>query len=36
MRRRGFHIAQVNTALARAPVDSEPLSEFVAQLDPII
>ena len=31
----GLHVAQVNIALARAPIDSELLSEFVAQLDPI-
>ena len=35
MLRPGFHIAQVNIALARAPVDSELLSEFMALLDPI-
>ena len=33
MLRAGFHIAQVNIALARAPLDSDLLSEFVAQLD---
>jgi Domain of unknown function (DUF3291) len=33
--RPGFHVAQVNIALARAPLDSELLSEFVALLDPI-
>jgi hypothetical protein len=35
MQRPGFQVAQVNIALARAPIDSEVLSEFVAQLDPI-
>jgi hypothetical protein len=35
MVRPSFHVAQVNIALARAPVDSDVLSEFVAQLDPI-
>jgi hypothetical protein len=35
MRRSGFHVAQVNIALARAPLDSELLSEFVALLDPV-
>ena len=35
MRRPDFHIAQVNIALARAPIDSELLAEFVAQLDSI-
>ena len=30
-----FHIAQINIALAKAPVDSDVLSEFVALLDPI-
>jgi len=33
--RPGFHLAQVNIALARAPIDSDLLSEFVALLDPI-
>lgn len=35
MARSGLHVAQVNIALARAPIDSDLLSEFVAQLDPI-
>lgn len=30
-----FHVAQVNIALAKAPIDSDLLSEFVALLDPI-
>ncbi|MBV8949058.1 MAG: DUF3291 domain-containing protein [Solirubrobacterales bacterium] len=33
--RPGFHIAQLNIALARAPIDSDLLSEFVALLDSI-
>jgi hypothetical protein len=33
--RPGFHVAQVNIALAKAPIDSDLLSEFVALLDPI-
>jgi Domain of unknown function (DUF3291) len=33
--RPGFHVAQVNIALARAPIDSDLLSDFVALLDPI-
>ncbi|MGB0098122.1 MAG: DUF3291 domain-containing protein [Solirubrobacteraceae bacterium] len=33
--RPGFHVAQVNIALAKAPIESELLSEFVALLDPI-
>jgi hypothetical protein len=35
MLRSGFHVAQVNIALARAPIESDVLSEFVALLDPI-
>ncbi|HEY2770657.1 MAG TPA: DUF3291 domain-containing protein [Solirubrobacteraceae bacterium] len=31
----GFHLAQVNIALPREPLDSELLRDFVAQLDPI-
>jgi uncharacterized protein DUF3291 len=31
----GFHIAQINVALPKAPVDSPLLEEFVAALDPI-
>ncbi|MBV8954970.1 MAG: DUF3291 domain-containing protein [Solirubrobacterales bacterium] len=30
-----FHLAHVNIALARAPFDSDLLSEFMARLDPI-
>lgn len=35
MVRPGFHVAQVNIALAKAPIDSDLLSEFVALLEPI-
>lgn len=35
MARSGFHVAQLNIALARGPIGSELLSEFVALLDPI-
>ncbi|MBV8947068.1 MAG: DUF3291 domain-containing protein [Solirubrobacterales bacterium] len=35
MRRPDFHVAQLNIALASAPIDSDVLSEFVALLDPI-
>jgi hypothetical protein len=35
MSRSGFHLAQVNVALARAPIDSDVLSEFVAELEPV-
>jgi hypothetical protein len=31
----GFHLAQVNIALPRAPLDTPPLAEFVAQLDAV-
>jgi heme-degrading monooxygenase HmoA len=31
----GFHIAQVNIALAKAPVDSPLLADFAALLDPV-
>jgi hypothetical protein len=31
----GFHIAQVNLALAREPLDSELLREFMEALDPV-
>jgi uncharacterized protein DUF3291 len=31
----GFHIAQVNIALSKGPLDSPVLAEFVALLDPI-
>jgi hypothetical protein len=30
-----LHIAQVNIALAKEPIDSPLLSEFVAALDPV-
>src|SRR6266571_2680387 len=30
-----FHLAQVNIKLAKAPVDSPVLADFVAMLDPI-
>ena len=30
-----FHVAQLNIALAKAPIESDELSEFVALLDPI-
>jgi hypothetical protein len=33
--RPAFHVAQVNIALAKAPIGSDQLSEFVALLDPI-
>lgn len=35
MMRPGFHVAQVNIALAQAPLDSDLLADFVAQLDRI-
>ncbi|MGZ4168501.1 MAG: DUF3291 domain-containing protein [Solirubrobacteraceae bacterium] len=35
MTRSEFHIAQVNVGLPVAPVDSPPLAEFVALLDPV-
>ena len=31
----GFHIAELNIALAKAPLDSELLADFMALLDPI-
>jgi Domain of unknown function (DUF3291) len=31
----GFHLAQVNIALPREPLDSELLRDFVARLDPV-
>jgi len=30
-----YHLAQVNVALLRAPIDSELLADFVAELDPV-
>lgn len=35
MNERAFDLAQLNIALLRAPLDSEPLADFVAALDPI-
>jgi hypothetical protein len=32
---RGWHVAQVNVATLRAPIDSPQLADFVALLDPI-